>query len=101
MEKEQIIEEIKKIIVEVGGFGIGEVEEDGISYSPCVNEMGNFVALAEEFNLNEVEVNVYDPNSFSSDPIDDYTLTYEELDKDVLEEILALCEQYKESQEEE
>jgi hypothetical protein len=101
MEKEQIIEEIKKIIVEVGGFGIGEVEEDGISYSPCVNEMGNFVALAEEFNLNEVEVNVYNPNSFSSDPIDDYTLTYEELDKDVLEEILALCEQYKESQEEE
>jgi hypothetical protein len=101
MEKEQIIEEIKKIIVEVGGFGIGEVEEDGISYSPCVNEMGNLVALAEEFNLNEVEVNVYNPNSFSSDPIDDYTLTYEELDKDVLEEILALCEQYKESQEEE
>ena len=101
MEKEQIIEEIKKIIAEVGGFGIGEVEEDGISYSPCVNEMGNFVALAEYFNGTGVEVNVYDPSSFSSDPIDDYTLTYEELDKNALEEILALCEQYKESQEEE
>jgi hypothetical protein len=39
------------------------------------------------------------PSGFSSDPVDDYELTYEELEKDVLEEILALCEQYKESQE--
>jgi hypothetical protein len=96
MEKEQIIEEIKKIIAEVGGFYTGEIEADGI----CVNEMGNFVAIAEGF-FSEIEVNVYEPSSFSSDSIDDYTLTYEELDKDVLDEILALCEQYKESQEEE
>ena len=98
MEKEQVIEEIKNIIAEVGGFYIGEVgdvEAQGI----CVNEMGNFVAIAEGF-FDEVEVNIYEPSSFSSDSVDDYTLTYEEFDKDVLEKILALCEQYKESQEE-
>jgi len=97
MEKEQVIEEIKNIISEVGGFYIGEIEAQGI----CVNEMGNFVAIAEGFFKGEIEVNVYEPSSFSSDSVDDYTLTYEELSNDVLEEILALCEQYKESQEEE
>jgi hypothetical protein len=98
MQKEEIIQQIKEIITEFGGFYIGEVgdvEAQGI----CVNEMGNFVAIAEGF-FDEVEVNVYEPSSFSSDSVDDYTLTYEELDKDVLEKILALCEQYKESQEE-
>ena len=98
MEKEQIIEEIKKIIAEVGGFGIGEVQAD---CSPFVGSLGNMVGLAEDFNLNGVEVNVYNPISSSSDPVDDYTLTYEELGRDALDEILALCEQYKESQEEE
>jgi hypothetical protein len=97
MEKEQVIEEIKKIIAEVGGFYVGEIEGQGI----CVNEMGNFVAIAEGFFKGEIEVNVYEPTSFSSDSVDDYTLTYEELSNDVLEEILSLCEQYKESQEEE
>ena len=96
MQKEEIIKKIKEIIAEFGGFGTGEVEAD---CSPCVGSLGNYVGLAEEFNLNGVEVNVYMPSGFSSDPVDDYELTYEELEKDVLEEILALCEQYKESQE--
>jgi len=39
------IEEIKNIIAEVGGFYVGEIEAQGI----CVNEMGNFVAIAEGF----------------------------------------------------
>jgi nucleoside-specific outer membrane channel protein Tsx len=98
MQKEEIVQQIKEIITEFGGFYIGEVgdvEAQGI----CVNEMGNFVAIAEGF-FDEVEVNIYEPSSFSSDSVDDYTLTYEEFDKDVLEKILALCEQYKESQEE-
>jgi hypothetical protein len=96
MQKEEIIKKVKEIIAEFGGFGTGEVEVD---CSPCVGSLGNYVGLAEEFNLNGVEVNVYMPSGFSSDPVDDYELTYEELEKDVLEEILALCEQYKESQE--
>lgn len=95
MQKRTIIKKIKAIINEWGSFGSGEVEGSmGETYSPCVDSMGNFVALAEYFKLNEVDVNVYDPNSFSSDPIDDYTLTYEELSKEVLEEILDIAEAY-------
>ena len=98
MQKEEIIKKIKEIIAEFGGFGTGEVEAD---CSPCVGSLGNYVGLAEEFNLNGVEVNVYMPSGFSSDPEDEYGMTYEELDTDVLEEILLLCEKYKEQQLEE
>lgn len=98
MQKEEIIKKIKEIIAEFGGFGVGEVEAD---CSPCVGSLGNYVGLAEEFNLNGVEVNVYMPSGFSSDPEDEYGMTYEELDTDVLEEILLLCEKYKEQQLEE
>ena len=98
MKKEKIVKKIKEIIAEFGGFGVGEVEAD---CSPCVGSLGNYVGLAEEFNLNGVEVNVYMPSGFSSDPEDEYGMTYEELDTDVLEEILLLCEKYKEQQLEE
>ena len=92
MEKEQVIEEIKKIIAEVGGFSIGEVQAD---CSPCVGSLGNYVALAEYFKLDGVEVNVYMPSGFSSDPEDEYDMDYEDLDKDVLEEILFLAEMWE------
>ena len=96
MQKRTIIKRIKSIIYNYGTFNIGEVEgADGI----CVNEMGNLVALAEYFNGTTIEVNVFDPNSFSSDPIDDYELTYEELDKDTLEQILFIAELFETDQE--
>lgn len=96
MQKRTIIKNIKSIIENYGTFNIGEVEgADGI----CVNEMGNLVALAEYFNGTTIEVNVYDPNSFSSDPISDYELTYEELDKDTLEQILFIAELFETDQE--
>ena len=96
MQKRTIIKKIKTIIENYGTFNIGEVEgADGI----CVNEMGNLVALVEYFNGTTIEVNVYDPNSFSSDPIDDYELTYEELDKDTLEQILFIAELFETDQE--
>jgi len=96
MQKRTIIKRIKSIIENYGTFNIGEVEgADGI----CVNEMGNLVALAEYFNGTTIEVNVFDPNSFSSDPIDDYELTYEELDKDTLEQILFIAELFETDQE--
>jgi hypothetical protein len=95
MRKPTIIKHIKRIIEEWGAFGSGEVEGSlGETYSPCVNSMGGLVALAEYFNLNEVEVNIYQPSGFSSDPIDSYTVSYEDLSKDALEEILDLCDQY-------
>jgi len=96
MQKRTIIKRIKSIIYNYGTFNIGEVEHVvGI----CVNEMGNLVALAEYFNGTTIEVNVYDADSFSSDPIDDYELTYEELDKDILEQILFVAELFETDQE--
>jgi hypothetical protein len=98
MQKRTIIKKIKSIIENYGAFGVGEVEQDGISYSPCVNEMGNLVALAEYFS-DDVEVSVYDPTGFSSDPIDSYNVAYEDLSKEVLEEILFLADLYETDQE--
>lgn len=95
MQKKKIIKRIQRIIQEWGAFGSGEVEGSmGETYSPCVNSMGCAVALAEYFKLNEVDVNVYNSDSFSCDPIHTYTEVYWNLSKDVLEDILNLCEQY-------
>jgi hypothetical protein len=95
MTKKAKIKAIKKIIADFGIFSLGEVEgADGI----CVGELGSMVGLAEEFKLNEVVVNVYKPSSFSSDPIDDYEKTYEELSSDVLTEILLVAEMYEADQ---
>jgi hypothetical protein len=99
MRKPTIIKHIKRIIEEWGAFGSGEIEGSlGETYSPCVNSMGGLVALAEYFKPNEVEVNVYDPESFSSDAMHTYTVSYEDLSKDALEEILTLAEQYEADQ---
>ncbi len=96
MQNRTIIKRIKNIILNYGTFNIGEVDgADGI----CVNEMGNLVALAEYFNLDFVEIQVYEPSSFSSDPISDYELTYEELSKETLEQILFVAELYETDQE--
>jgi len=95
MQKRTIIKKIKSIIENYGSFNIGEVDGvDGI----CVNEMGNLVALAEYFS-DDVEVSVYDPTGFSSDPIDSYNVAYEDLSKEVLEEILFLADLYETDQE--
>ena len=96
MQKKTIIKRIKSIIEKHETFSIGEVDgADGI----CINGMGNLVALVEYFNGTTVEVNIYDANSFSSDPIDDYELTYEELSKETLEEILFVAELFETDQE--
>ena len=97
MQKRTITKIIKTIIENYGTFNIGEI--DGETYGICVNEMGSLVALIEGFNENDVEVNIYDPTGFSSDPIDTYNLKYEELSKDVLTEVLFIVEMYETDQE--
>ena len=93
--KKEVIEQIKEIISEYGGFSTGEVEA---SYSPSVpNQKGNLVHLVEYFNQDDVDVEVYDDEI----EVDSYTLTYEELDQENLEYILELAQAYKEIQEEE
>lgn len=93
--KKSIIKDIKKIISEWGTFSIGEVE---FGDSPCINSMGDLVALAEYFNYNSVDIRVYDSGSGDCDSIHEYEIEYEDLPKDVLEEILFICEQYETDQ---
>jgi hypothetical protein len=91
MSKKELIEKIKTIITEYGCFGVGEVEAD---CSPCVALQGNICFLAEAFNHNEVEIECYNAK-FSSDSIDSYTETYENLEKSLLLEIYSLAKIWK------
>ena len=51
------------------------------------------------FRSTTVEIKVYEPSSFSSDEIDSYELTYDELTTEVLEEILFTADLYETDQE--
>lgn len=99
MKKADIIKKIKAIIKKWGVFGSGEVEIDGETSSPCVNEMGGLIALAEYFNREAVAVEVYEPASMSSDSMHSYTISYEELDTTTLKKILKMAKIYAKNQE--
>lgn len=96
MQKRTIIKKIKAIITNYGSFDIAEVNPET---SPCVTAPGNHTHLAEKFTVDKVTVNVYAPTSGSGDPIDDYEMDYEDLSKEVLEEILENAELYEVDQE--
>jgi len=97
--KKDIIKNIKSIIKKCGEFGSGEIEIGGETSSPCVNSMGGLFALAEYFSKDEVSVEVYEPESMSSDSMHSYTMKYEELDEDVLAKILEMAEHFEADQE--
>jgi hypothetical protein len=91
MSKKNTISYIKKLIKENGSFSIGEFQD--IASLPAVNQMGPLVALAEHFDENRVEINIYDANGYTSDPIcNSYYLPYEKLSLELLEEIEQLCD---------
>lgn len=97
--KEALINRIKDILKFYGCFNISELDQ--YDNTPCVATMGNFVALADYYTEDYVEVSVYNPRSISSDPIDEYEEQYENLSEDVLKEILVLCEQWEKQSEKE
>ena len=98
MQKRTIIKRINTIIKEFGSFGSGEVETNGETYSPCVGELGNYVGLAEYFEQGKATINIYDPSSFSSDPMDEYDMDYVDMSKDILNEILLVAENWEADQ---
>jgi hypothetical protein len=97
MQKRTIIRKINRIIEKYGAFAIGEVDgfEDGI----IINSMGDLVALAEYFGEDKLSTCVYAPNGSSSDSISNYEVNYQDLSKELLEEILTLAEAYETDQE--
>lgn len=64
--------------------------------SPCVKSMKGSVQLAEHFYTNKVEAVTYETRY--DNEIGSTTLKYEELDKDTLESILELAEEWEEQQ---
>jgi hypothetical protein len=93
MEKTEIIKRITDILKINGSFSIGELEEETTGI--CVGELGKFVGLVEYFTEDYCEVNVYEPSSFSSDPVDTYEQDYGFLSEDILNEIHFVCEQWE------
>lgn len=85
MEKTELINQIQRIIINFGEFTIADVEADG---SPVINSLGNAHIYAEEFGEHKVTAVLY-VNDMETD--EDY-ITYEDLSKDVLQEILFLAE---------
>ena len=92
MELSETIKRITDILKVNGCFSIGELEGDN---SILVGTLGNYVGLGEYFTEDYVEVNVYEPRSTSSDPIDTYEESYYDLGENVLGDVLLLCEQWE------
>lgn len=87
-QKRTIIKEIKKIIQDWGGFSTADVEANS---SPVIATLGKDThQLAERFDLHKVTVITY---VHENETDTDY-VKYEDLDKDVLEEILNLAQDW-------
>ena len=88
--KEDLINYIVNVCKIYGCFFTGELET--FDSALCVGTLGKFVGLAEYFTEDYCEVNVYQPSSYTSDPISSYNLKYEELSQGILYNIVQLCE---------
>ena len=87
-QKRTLIKEIKAIIEEWGGFSTADVEANS---SPVIATLGKDTCqLAEMFDLHKVTVITY---VHENETDTDY-VKYEDLDKDVLEEILNLAQDW-------
>lgn len=92
IENMNTIEKIKAIIQEYGSFTTAEVEAES---SPFYGSLGKFLGLIENFGAEHCEVVVY--KSGDSEELDMFQVPYEDfLEKETLEEILELCERWKE-----
>jgi len=87
--KEQKISEIKRIIEEWGSISMGELESEN---SPVYATIGkdNF-SLIERFNNNDVDVVTY----VHETEVDEFSVAYEELDEDTIDEISLILQNYE------
>ena len=76
---------IGRIIQEYGEFSLGEVHPS----SPSIHSRGNLTDLVDYIMEDAVKVEEWDERS--GEPIDTYSLTYDELSDEVVEEIVELC----------
>lgn len=91
MQKRSIIKKIKTIIEKHGSFTIADVEGES---SPLIVSMGNSCVLAERFDSTVTGVMYAHDTEMGENEYE-----YDELPKDVLEEILSIAENYETDQE--
>lgn len=87
LTKNELLKKIKKVLSEYGSFSTGEVEAD---CSPSIVSKGNLVHLVEYFKEDFAEVVVYDDEV----TIDEYKLSYKDMERDTLVHIAELCDAY-------
>lgn len=88
--KLKIISKIKAIIAEWGGVSTGELSLD---CSPCYKSVGSLNSLVERFNAHDVDIITYDEDG---NELDEFSLTYEELSNETLEDIYDALQDYDE-----
>ncbi len=91
MQKKTIIKKIKSIFERLDETSL-TTQELEMSSSPIHKDLGGrSCALIERFNRSDVDVVVY----AKDEEVDEYSVDYEDLEKDVLEEIFYALEQYE------
>lgn len=89
MQKRTLIKNINKIIVKFGSFTTADVEADS---SPCIASLGKDThQLAEAFGEHKVTAITY----IHETEVDEDYISYQDLSKDVLLEILRLAEDWE------
>jgi len=89
MQKRTIIKKIRTIIEKVGQTNSCEMK---LNCFPFINSIGETVSqLAEGFYLNYVKAVTY----ANGEEVEEVDIDYEDLKKDVLEEILFILENYE------
>lgn len=90
--KKTVIKQIRKIISDYGSFTTADVQAQS---SPSVASLGGCNQLLEKFDLHKATAITYDKLDMEVD--EDYII-YEDLDRDILDEILILAQDYEADQ---
>lgn len=90
--KKSVVEQIKSTVSKYGVFTPDEVNMSNPVIETISNECHK---LAEEFQENYVLVVTYKKTDNGFLDTEDELISYEDLEQDVLEEILVLCEQHE------
>jgi hypothetical protein len=89
-DKEAIIRKIQAIVKEFGSFTTADIEA---SCDVSISSIGNHIHLASFFKYDSADVDVY--NDGNENEIDQYNLSYWDMDIDTLTEVLEYANQYE------
>jgi hypothetical protein len=91
-ELQRKITYIKDSLRKNGTFKINDL--DG-GTPPDISIDNELIHYIEEFNIDNVTVNVFDSTSPDTDVIDTYIMMYEDLEEDEIDQIVFLCDQWE------